>query len=131
MRTVAVAACAACLLTGCAAHTRTAGSARSATINDASVRGHMEFFASDAMNGRGSGTRDEWIAATYIGSQLRRWGIEPLGDDGGFVQTVELLRTQVSAPPVLTAQGLRLTHGKEMLVQGLGGSDGRASLKLL
>ena len=43
-------------------------------ITEASVRGHMAFLASDAMNGRGSGTRDEWIAAEYIGAQLRRWG---------------------------------------------------------
>ena len=121
MKTVAVAACAAFLLAGCAAHSRTAGSRRSTTIGEASVRGHMGFFASDAMNGRGSGTRDEWIAAIDIGSQLRRWGVEPLGDDGGFVQAVELSRTQIGAPPVLTAQGLRLTHGKEMIVQGLAG----------
>jgi hypothetical protein len=80
----------------------------------------MEFLASDAMNGRGSATRDEWIAATYIASQLRRWGVEPLGGDGGFVQAVEIARTQVTAPPVLTAGSQRLTHGKEMLVQRLG-----------
>ena len=72
------------------------------------------------MNGRGSGTRDEWIAASYIASQLRRWGLEPLGDDGGFVQAVEIARTQVTVPPVLTAGPLRLTHGKEIIVQGLG-----------
>ena len=109
MRPAIAAALSAAVLSGCATHTITAPS----------VRGHMEFMASDAINGRGSGTRDEWIAATYIASQLRRWGIEPLGDDGGYVQAVELSRTQVAAPPVLTAGGLRLTHGKEMLVQGL------------
>ena len=42
-------------------------------ITEASVLGHLEFLAGDALNGRGSGTRDEWIAATYIGAQLRRW----------------------------------------------------------
>ena len=50
--------------------------------------GHMEMLASDALQGRGSGTRDEWLAATYIASQLRRWGLAPLGDDGDFVQTL-------------------------------------------
>ena len=35
-------------------------------ITETSVRAHMGFLASDALNGRGSGTRDEWIAATYI-----------------------------------------------------------------
>ena len=108
MLAAAVSALAAC--SACASH----------TITVPSVRAHMEFLASDAMNGRGSGTRDEWIAAIYIASQLRRWGIEPLGDAGGYVQAVELARMQVTVPPVLTAAPLRLTHGKEMIVQGLG-----------
>jgi hypothetical protein len=111
MKRVLLAGLAAATLSGCATHTITAPS----------VRGHMDFMASDAMNGRGSGTRDEWIAATYIASQLRRWGLDPLGDDGGYVQSVELARTQVTTPPVMTTQGLRLTHGKEMLVQGIAG----------
>ena len=61
----------------------------------------MEFLAGDAMNGRGSGTRDEWITATYIAAQLRRSGLQPLGDDGGYVQTVEINRTVSAAAPVL------------------------------
>jgi Zn-dependent M28 family amino/carboxypeptidase len=48
----------------------------------------MEFLAGDALNGRGSGTRDEWLAASYAAACMRRLGLEPLGDDGGFVQAV-------------------------------------------
>ncbi len=48
----------------------------------------MEFLAGDALNGRGSGSRDEWIAATYAAAQMRRLGLEPLGDDEGFVQAI-------------------------------------------
>jgi Zn-dependent M28 family amino/carboxypeptidase len=48
----------------------------------------MEFLAGDAMNGRGSGTRDEWIAASYVASCMRRLGLDPLGDDRGYVQVV-------------------------------------------
>jgi len=58
-------------------------------ITERSVRSHMDFLASDALNGRGSGTRDEWIAATYIAAQLRARGVDPLGDHGDFVQAVE------------------------------------------
>jgi hypothetical protein len=58
-------------------------------ITEASIRAHMGFLAGDALNGRGSGTRDEWIAATYIASQLRLWGVEPLGDAGDYVQTID------------------------------------------
>jgi hypothetical protein len=77
----------------------------------------MTFLASDALNGRGSGTRDEWIAATYLGSQMLLAGLEPLGDDGGFVQKVEVERFQTTAPPVLVAGGSRYAHGGHMLVQ--------------
>lgn len=95
-----------------------------AVITEASVRGHMEFLASDAMNGRGSGTRDEWIAAEYIGAQLRRWGLQPLGAgtgaDRSFVQPIEMRTVETTAPPVLTAGTLTMTHGREMLVQTLG-----------
>ena len=47
----------------------------------------MEFLASDALNGRGSGTRDEWIAASYAASLMQMWGLEPVGD-GGFVHEI-------------------------------------------
>ncbi len=47
----------------------------------------MEFLASDALNGRGSGTRDEWIAATYAAAQMRRLGLETM-DAAGYVQTI-------------------------------------------
>jgi hypothetical protein len=84
-------------------------------ITEASVRAHLEFLASDALNGRGSGTRDEWLAAEYIGSQLRLWGVEPLGDNGGYVQTIDIERTQLAGPPVLTVGAGRFTHGTEIL----------------
>ena len=61
----------------------------------------MQFLAGDALNGRGSGTRDEWIAASYLGSQMQLWGLEPLGDAGGFVQQVEIERLETTAPPTL------------------------------
>src|SRR5262245_40366357 len=38
------------------------------------IRGDLEFLASDALQGRGSGTRDELLAAVYLASELRRIG---------------------------------------------------------
>jgi hypothetical protein len=94
-----------------------------AGITEASVLAHLEFLAGDALNGRGSGTRDEWIAAAYIGSLLRRWGIEPLGDAGGYVQDVQIERSEVVSPPVLSFGGRQLTHGKEIAVSRLGAAQ--------
>src|SRR5437868_5000467 len=50
------------------------------------IRAHMDFLASDALRGRGSGTQDEWIAATYVASQLEQYGVEPAGDGGTYIQ---------------------------------------------
>jgi hypothetical protein len=92
-----------------------------ALIAEATIRAHMEFLAGDALAGRGSGTRDEWLAAVYIGSHLQRWGFEPLGDNGGFVQSIATTRADLTAPPVLTAgDKLKIVHGKDALVRTIG-----------
>ena len=91
-------------------------------ITQTSVKSHLEFLASDAMNGRGSGTRDEWIAAEYLASQMRLSGLEPLGDSGGYVQTIEIERSQLAKPPVLSFGFGRFTHGAEILVTSMGAS---------
>lgn len=54
------------------------------------ILAHEEFLASDALRGRGSATHDELVAATYIASELRAYGIQPAGDEGGFIQTAPL-----------------------------------------
>ncbi len=46
----------------------------------------MNFLADDEMHGRGSGTRDEHIAALFVASQLQALGLEPGGDNGTFLQ---------------------------------------------
>ncbi len=97
------------------------------SICAACIRGHMEFLASDALQGRGSGTHDELLAATYIASELRAYGIEPAGDDGGYIQKATLVKRTASAPPELSfvaggsASGAATVwiHGKEMEVLDL------------
>src|SRR4051812_6810617 len=49
-------------------------------IREANVQAEMTFLASDAMQGRGSGTIFERVAAEYIGSQFMQFGLEPAGD---------------------------------------------------
>jgi Zn-dependent M28 family amino/carboxypeptidase len=61
---------------------------QTASRDSAQIRGAMEFLASDALQGRGSGSRDEFVAATYLASQFRQIGVEPAGDNGGYIQDV-------------------------------------------
>lgn len=83
----------------------------------------MEFLASDALRGRGSGTSDELVAATYVASQLRAYGIAPAGDDNGYLQSATLLQPKFTAPPQLTfnkpgasGEKVTFTYGKEFAV---------------
>lgn len=75
-------------------------------IREENVRAELTFLASDAMQGRGSGTAYERIAAEYIGSQFRQFGLEPGGDADGagksFVQRVSLQSSKFTEAPTLT-----------------------------
>jgi len=90
----------------------------------ACIRAHMEFLASDAMRGRGSGTADELLAATYVGSQLRAYGIAPAGDAGTYIQRAVLQQPKLAALPLLTfakpgtgdpGEKVTWTYGKEFI----------------
>ena len=97
-----------------------------APILERDIRAELGFLASDAMQGRGSGTNNERLAAEYIGSQFRQFGLEPGGDldaagNKDFVQRVTLESTRFSAAPAFTvtaAGGNTQTwqFGKDFLV---------------
>jgi hypothetical protein len=81
----------------------------------------MQFLAGDAMQGRGSGTVFERIAAEYIGSQFMQFGLEPAGEQGydgkpSYVQSVSITRNSFSGSPFLKFGSTTLEHGKQMLV---------------
>ena len=92
----------------------------------ASIRAHMDYLAGDALAGRGSGTPQERMAAEYVASELRRYGVAPAlppGDDGGYVQQVALEYRSLAAAPVLSFEAggrtVRWTNGHEMAVRWL------------
>jgi aminopeptidase YwaD len=99
------------------------------------VRAHEEFLASDALQGRGSGTHDELLAATYVASQLRQYGIAPAGDSGGYLQKVSVVRDAITAPPQLSisapggSQRVLWTCGKEFRAEILSQTEFSGSLQ--
>ncbi|WP_314371813.1 M28 family metallopeptidase [Sphingomonas paucimobilis] len=70
---------------------------RNATItaplpeDQAAMKAHVMFLASDAMAGREAGTRDYDIAAQYVAAQFYAAGLRPGGNDGGYLQKVPLV----------------------------------------
>ena len=49
-----------------------------ATVSIGAAQAHIGFLASDELGGRKAGSRDSRVAAQYIISHLRQWGIRPL-----------------------------------------------------
>src|SRR5437667_6126831 len=64
-------------------------------VSSDSLRGHLSFIASDALEGRNTPSRGLDIAAEYIAAQFRRAGLEPAGDDGYF-QTANFLTAETN-----------------------------------
>jgi len=97
-------------------------------ISENTVRSHMEMLASDALRGRGSATHDELVAATYVASQLLRWGVEPVAGASTLIHEIETDRAELTAPPTLTAGTVVLSHGRDMLVRAIGSPSGAGPL---
>ncbi len=97
-------------------------------IREDNIRAELGFLASDAMQGRGSGTNFERLAAEYIGSQFRQFGLEPAGDadsagNKSFVQRVPLESAKFVEPPTLSVTSSGNTQkwqfGRDFLVSFL------------
>jgi len=56
------------------------------TVRPEWVSGHMNFLASDALQGRGSATRDEQVAAAYIAAQFESFGLKTAPGMSGYLQ---------------------------------------------
>lgn len=50
-------------------------------ITEETIKGQMEFLASDWTEGRAVGTKGAYMAADYIASMLQTYGVQPFGDE--------------------------------------------------
>ncbi len=87
-------------------------------VTEKSIRSYLGTLATDEMRGRGSATPDELAAANYIASQLKRFKINPAGDNKGYLQTVKFQRrsrASPDAPPVdsTTTNVIAILPGKD------------------
>ena len=89
------------------------------------VAAHEAFLASDALNGRGSATRDEAIAAAYVASQFQGYGLKTAPGMAGYLQTAVIVRPRLDGPVSLTAGTAAIKDGLTLLTssgQGTGGT---------
>jgi hypothetical protein len=76
-------------------------------LDPAALKAHVEYLASDDLEGRAAGTRGYDLAARYVARQFEQAGLKPAGDDGTWYQRVPL----VEAYAVIPESAVRLEHG--------------------
>lgn len=54
------------------------------------LKTHVMFLADDKLEGRRTGTKGEEQAYRYIQTQFEKYGLQPKGDNGGFLQKFEI-----------------------------------------
>ncbi len=54
------------------------------------IKSNLEFLASDELEGREATKNGARVAAQYIASQLKQYGVKPFGDDGTYFQNFNL-----------------------------------------
>ena len=86
---IAFALAAAAALAGCAPTTLAVAPAPLA-VDPATIRAHQSFLASEALRGRGSGTHDELVAATYVASRFEQYGLVPAPGMASYFQSLPI-----------------------------------------
>ncbi|RPD47632.1 M28 family peptidase [Hymenobacter sediminis] len=68
------------------------------------IKAHIQYLADDRLLGRKPGTPGYQMAVDYVTGQLKRFGVEPAGEDGGFTQRVRLRRATTKPGATITYQ---------------------------
>jgi hypothetical protein len=85
------------------------------------VRAHVEFLASDLLEGRDTGSKGLEIGAAYVASQFRALGLEPGGPNGSWFLQVPLRRATIVGTPTATlvagGRSTALVAGRDFAVR--------------
>ena len=106
-------------------------------VRETNVRAQMQFLAGDALQGRGSGTVFERIAAEYIGTQFMQFGLEPAGEKGPdgkatYVQTVEVAGREALRDLKIGGDiGKNIVYGKDLIVFSINAKEISGDLQRL
>ncbi len=91
---------------------------RAETITPTDLRAHLEFIASDALEGRDTPSKGLDIAGLYIVSHLQRWGLKPAGENGTYFQTLTFrTNTLVPEESIVQVAGRTLRYGVEFIAR--------------
>lgn len=67
------------------------------------IKAAVAYLASDQLEGRGPGTRGEFLTTEYLAAEFKKAGLKPIGDRGSYFQPVPLVRVATSPKSTLRA----------------------------
>ena len=67
------------------------------------IKADVAYLASDRLEGRGPGTRGEFLATEYLAAEFKKAGLKPIGERGTYFQPVPLVRVVTSPKSTLQA----------------------------
>jgi Zn-dependent M28 family amino/carboxypeptidase len=89
------------------------------TIAAGQMRDYLTFIASDEMEGRDTPSRGLDTTAKFLAMNLARWGFKPAGDNGTFLQRIDLRRDRIDGNQTkVELNGRVLTAGRDYLPAG-------------
>ncbi|WP_448502501.1 M28 family metallopeptidase [Sphingomonas sp.] len=83
--------------------------------DQAAMKAHVMFLASDAMQGRDAGSPFYNVAAEYVAAQFYAQGLTPAGDEGSYLQRVPLVSYRAASEGSFSHNGRALAFGEEYL----------------
>jgi len=89
-----------------------------ANITASDLMTRLYIFADDSMMGREAGTLGNVKGTDYIAAEVKRLGLVPAGENGGYFQTIPLKTRVVDSTSTLSAAGSALAFGSEWAVSG-------------
>jgi hypothetical protein len=93
------------------------------TIAAAQLKDYLTFVASDEMEGRDTPSRGLDTTAKFLAMNLTHWGFKPAGDNGTFLQRIDLRRDRIDGGQSrVDYNGRVLTTGSDYLPVGGSGN---------
>src|SRR5213594_3686387 len=74
-------------------------------ITPADLMTRLYLYSDDSMMGRLAGSEYNLKATAYIASEVKRFGLQPGGDSGGYFKNVPLVKRQLDAGSVFSVEG--------------------------
>lgn len=91
------------------------------------VKAHEDFLASPALQGRGSATRDEAIAAAYVAAQFESFGLKTAPGMTAYTQVARVISPRLASQPSLAIGGETLPSLKLLV----GAADVRGKFAIM